>query len=59
VGAVVVLMLDVVKVHSAAIVAIVGAPGPVTALRVGQVVGFWGYVGVAKQHREVRYRAVR
>lgn len=49
-GAVVVLMLDVTKVHSATIVAIVGAPGPVTDLRVGQGVGFWGYVGVAEKH---------
>jgi hypothetical protein len=59
VGAVVVLMLDVVEVHSAAIIAIAGAPGPVAALRAGQGVGFWGYVRMAEQHREIRDRAVR
>ena len=53
-----VLVLDVTKVHSAAVVAIISAPRPLADLRVRQGAGLWRDVGVAEQHREVRYRAV-
>lgn len=52
-----VLVLDVTKVHGAAVVAIISTPRPLADLRVRQGAGLWRDVGVAEQHREVRYRA--